>query len=98
MPALSPTMESGIISKWLINEGDSIGPGDGIAEIETDKASMTFEAQDDFIVKFFAKFLVDVGKEIKIGTPIIGTLNYLVIIRLKVQAILIPRRKKLPLQ
>ena len=44
MPALSPTMEEGTLSKWLVNEGDSISSGDLIAEIETDKATMEFES------------------------------------------------------
>ena len=46
MPALSPTMEEGTLSKWLVNEGDSISSGDLIAEIETDKATMEVEAVD----------------------------------------------------
>ena len=47
MPALSPTMEEGTLAKWLKSEGDTIEPGDIIAEIETDKATMEFEAIDD---------------------------------------------------
>ena len=47
MPALSPTMEEGTLSKWLVKEGDSISSGDLIAEIETDKATMEVEAVDD---------------------------------------------------
>ena len=47
MPALSPTMEEGTLSKWLVNEGDSISSGDLIAEIETDKSAMEVEAVDD---------------------------------------------------
>ena len=47
MPALSPTMEEGTLSKWLVNEGDSISSGDLIAEIETDKATMEFESFHD---------------------------------------------------
>ncbi len=47
MPALSPTMEEGTLSKWLVNEGDSISSGDLIAEIETDKATMEVEAVDE---------------------------------------------------
>lgn len=68
MPALSPTMETGIIGKWLCGPGDKIGPGDAIAEIETDKASMAFEAQDDF---FIAKLLVEDGTEVTVGDPIL---------------------------
>ena len=47
MPALSPTMEEGTLAKWLVKEGDDISPGDIIAEIETDKATMEFEAVDE---------------------------------------------------
>ena len=44
MPALSPTMEEGILSKWFVKEGDEVEPGDLLAEIETDKATMEFES------------------------------------------------------
>jgi len=47
MPALSPTMEEGTLAKWLVKEGDKIQSGDLIAEIETDKATMEFEAVDE---------------------------------------------------
>ena len=47
MPALSPTMEEGNLAKWLKNEGDKVAPGDVIAEIETDKATMEVEAVDE---------------------------------------------------
>ena len=47
MPALSPTMEEGVIAKWFVKEGDKINPGDILAEIETDKAIMEFEAVDE---------------------------------------------------
>ena len=47
MPALSPTMEEGTLSKWFIKEGDKVSAGDIIAEIETDKATMEFEAVDE---------------------------------------------------
>ena len=60
MPALSPTMEEGKLSKWLIKEGDKVSAGDIIAEIETDKATMEFEAVDDGIV---TKILVVEGAE-----------------------------------
>ena len=50
MPALSPTMEEGTLAKWLVKEGDSVAAGDLIAEIETDKATMEFEAVDEGIV------------------------------------------------
>ena len=68
MPALSPTMEEGKLSKWLIKEGDKVSTGDIIAEIETDKATMEFEAVDDGIV---AKILVVEGAEgILVNSPI----------------------------
>ena len=47
MPALSPTMEEGTLAKWLVKEGDSVSSGDLLAEIETDKATMEFEAVDE---------------------------------------------------
>ena len=47
MPALSPTMETGTLSKWLVKEGDTVTAGDVIAEIETDKATMEVEASDE---------------------------------------------------
>jgi len=47
MPALSPTMEEGTLAKWLVKEGDKVSSGDVLAEIETDKATMEFEAVDD---------------------------------------------------
>ena len=47
MPALSPTMEEGGLAKWHVKEGDSVAPGDVIAEIETDEATMEIEAVDD---------------------------------------------------
>lgn len=68
MPALSPTMEMGTIGKWLCKAGDGIKAGDSLADIETDKASMAFEAQDDF---FIAKILQDAGQEIAVGAPIL---------------------------
>ena len=60
MPALSPTMEEGNLAKWLVKEGDSVAPGDVIAEIETDKATMEVEAVDEGTV---AKILVPEGTE-----------------------------------
>ena len=68
MPALSPTMEDGTLSKWLINEGDKISSGDLIAEIETDKATMEVESIYEGIV---GKLLFEEGTEgIKVNTPI----------------------------
>ncbi len=60
MPALSPTMEEGNLAKWLVKEGDKVSPGDVIAEIETDKATMEVEAVDEGTV---AKILVPAGTE-----------------------------------
>ena len=68
MPALSPTMEEGTLAKWLKTEGDEIKAGDIIAEIETDKATMEFEAVDEGIL---GKILVPAGTEgVKVNTPI----------------------------
>ncbi len=68
MPALSPTMEEGTIAKWLVKEGDTVSAGDVIAEIETDKATMEFEAVDEGIL---GKILVPAGTEgVKVNTPI----------------------------
>ena len=69
-PALSPTMEFGTIAKWELSEGESFSAGSVIASIETDKATMDFEAQDDGIL---AKILIDVGADatdVPVGTPI----------------------------
>ncbi len=68
MPALSPTMEEGTLAKWLVKEGDSVSAGDILAEIETDKATMEFEAVDDGII---GKILVPEGSEgVAVNTPI----------------------------
>jgi pyruvate dehydrogenase E2 component (dihydrolipoamide acetyltransferase) len=68
MPALSPTMEEGTLAKWLVKEGDEVKSGDILAEIETDKATMEFEAVDEGKV---AKILVPEGSEgVKVGAPI----------------------------
>ncbi|RXZ66075.1 pyruvate dehydrogenase complex E1 component subunit beta [Pelagerythrobacter rhizovicinus] len=68
MPALSPTMEEGTIAKWLVKEGDEVSSGDILAEIETDKATMEFEAIDEGTV---GKILVPEGAEnVKVGTVI----------------------------
>ena len=68
MPALSPTMEEGTLAKWLVKEGDTVSSGDIIAEIETDKATMEFEAVDDGVM---GKILVEAGTEgVKVNTPI----------------------------
>ncbi|SLJ88306.1 pyruvate dehydrogenase complex dihydrolipoamide acetyltransferase [Novosphingobium mathurense] len=68
MPALSPTMEEGKLAKWLVKEGDTVNSGDIMAEIETDKATMEFEAVDEGTV---GKILVPEGSEgVKVGTVI----------------------------
>jgi pyruvate dehydrogenase E1 component beta subunit len=68
MPALSPTMEEGTLSKWLKQEGDSVKSGDVIAEIETDKATMEVEAVDEGVI---GKLLIAAGTEnVKVNTPI----------------------------
>ncbi len=68
MPALSPTMEEGTLAKWLVKEGDVVKSGDILAEIETDKATMEFEAVDEGTI---AKILVSDGSEgVKVGTVI----------------------------
>jgi pyruvate dehydrogenase E2 component (dihydrolipoamide acetyltransferase) len=68
MPALSPTMEEGTLAKWLVKEGDTVSSGDILAEIETDKATMEFEAVDEGVV---SKILVPEGTDgVKVGTPI----------------------------
>ena len=72
MPALSPTMEEGKLAKWLVKEGDTVASGDIIAEIETDKATMEFEAVDEGTV---GKIMVAEGTEgVKVGT-VIATLQ-----------------------
>lgn len=73
LPSLSPTMDSGSLVQWYKKEGDPIIAGDAVAQIETDKASMDFEAQDD---AFLAKILVQPGAgELKVGTPIMITVE-----------------------
>jgi pyruvate dehydrogenase E1 component beta subunit len=68
MPALSPTMEKGTLSKWLVKVGDKVAPGDLVAEIETDKATMEIESVED---GFIENLLVVEGEEdIKVNTPI----------------------------
>ena len=68
MPALSPTMEEGTLAKWLVKEGDAISAGDILAEIETDKATMEFEAVDEGVL---LKILVPEGSDnVAVGTAI----------------------------
>ncbi len=69
MPALSPTMEEGTLAKWLVKVGDSVASGDLLAEIETDKATMEFEAIDEGVI---TEILVAAGTEgVKVGQPIV---------------------------
>ena len=68
MPALSPTMEEGTLTKWMVKEGDVVAAGDIIAEIETDKATMEFEAVDEGII---GQIIVAEGSEnVKVNSPI----------------------------
>jgi len=68
MPALSPTMEEGTLAKWLVKEGDNVASGDVFCEIETDKATMEFEAVDEGTI---GKILVSEGTEgVKVNAPI----------------------------
>src|SRR3990170_3125567 len=68
MPALSPTMEEGTLAKWLVKEGDAVKSGDLLAEIETDKATMEFEAVDEGTI---TKILVPEGTDgVKVGAAI----------------------------
>jgi pyruvate dehydrogenase E2 component (dihydrolipoamide acetyltransferase) len=68
MPALSPTMEEGTLARWLVKEGDTVKAGDLMAEIETDKATMEFEAVDEGVI---AKIVVAEGTDgVKVGTVI----------------------------
>ena len=72
MPALSPTMEEGTLAKWLVKPGDEVKSGDILAEIETDKATMEFEAVDEGVI---GALLVAEGTEgVKVGT-VIATLQ-----------------------
>ena len=74
MPALSPTMETGILAEWYVSEGSEFSAGQSLAKIETDKASIDFEAQDDGVV---AKILMDAGngEDVAVGTPIMVTIE-----------------------
>ncbi len=68
MPALSPTMEEGTLAKWLVKEGDTVSSGDVMCEIETDKATMEFEAVDEGTI---GKILIEEGTEgVKVNAPI----------------------------
>ena len=73
MPALSPTMEEGTLTKWLVKEGDKVASGDILAEIETDKATMEVESIDEGVV---GKITVEAGTEgVKVGAVILQLLE-----------------------
>src|SRR5690606_24397271 len=72
MPALSPTMEEGKLAKWLVKEGDTVKPGDVIAEIETDKATMEVEAVDEGVI---SKIVVPEGEEGVKVNAVIAVMN-----------------------
>ena len=73
MPALSPTMEEGTLSKWLVKEGDTVSSGDILAEIETDKATMEVESIDEGTV---GKIIVAAGTDgVKVGAVILQLLE-----------------------
>lgn len=73
MPALSPTMETGVLAEWYVSEGSEFIAGQALAKIETDKASIDFEAQDE---GFVAKILMDAGgDDIVVGLPIMVTVE-----------------------
>jgi pyruvate dehydrogenase E2 component (dihydrolipoamide acetyltransferase) len=67
LPKLSPTMEEGVLVKWTKKEGDKVSPGDLIAEVETDKANMDFNVEDEGVL---LKFLVGEGETVKLGAPV----------------------------
>jgi pyruvate dehydrogenase E2 component (dihydrolipoamide acetyltransferase) len=73
MPALSPTMEVGTITKWSVEPGTALAPGDVLCEVETDKATVSFEVQEDGVL---AKVLVQAGGgEVKVGSPVAVTVE-----------------------
>src|SRR5580765_4892964 len=67
MPQLSDTMKIGVMRKWRKNEGDKVSPGEVLAEVETDKATMDFEAFDEGVL---LKRLIADGASVPVGTPI----------------------------
>ncbi len=67
LPKLSPTMEEGVLVRWTKKEGDKVAPGDLIAEVETDKANMDFNIEDDGVL---LKLLVKEGETVKLGAPV----------------------------
>ena len=72
MPALSPTMETGTIVEWTVQPGEEVAAGSLLCEVETDKATVGFEFQDDAVI---AKYLVEAGAEIAVGTPVAITVD-----------------------
>ncbi|HSD90913.1 MAG TPA: biotin/lipoyl-containing protein, partial [Kofleriaceae bacterium] len=67
LPKLSPTMEEGVLLRWTKKEGDKVSPGDLVAEVETDKANMDFNIEDDGVL---LKLLVKEGETVKLGAPV----------------------------
>src|ERR1700690_1179663 len=67
LPKLSPTMEEGVLVRWTKKEGDKVAPGDLIAEVETDKANMDFNVEDEGVL---LKLLVKEGDTVKLGAPV----------------------------
>src|SRR6187455_351498 len=67
LPKLSPTMEEGVLVRWTKKEGDKVSPGDLVAEVETDKAHMDFNVEDDGVL---LKLLVKEGDTVKLGAPV----------------------------
>ena len=68
LPKLSPTMDEGVLVKWVKKEGDQVSPGDLVAEVETDKANMDFNMEDDGVL---LKLLVKEGDTVKLGAPVL---------------------------
>src|SRR5580693_9391350 len=68
LPKLSPTMEEGVLVKWSKKEGDKVSPGDLVAEVETDKANMDFNIEDDGVL---LKLLAKEGETVKLGAPVL---------------------------
>ena len=67
LPKLSPTMEEGVLIRWVKKEGDRVSPGDLVAEVETDKANMDFNLEDEGTL---LKLLVKEGETVKLGAPV----------------------------
>src|SRR5688572_24300798 len=67
LPKLSPTMEEGVLVRWVKKEGDQVSPGDLVAEVETDKANMDFNIEDEGTL---LKLLAKEGDTIKLGAPV----------------------------